>query len=116
MPAEARSASPAELSALRKTAAARGYSRTGKGISPRNDPGVKYIVTPLQPESTPESSWICLVLEFQFGDEILGRRTSDRGPVKLDVSVRNFSRLRKLTRQEKNEVVHRLDVVEHDFG
>ena len=110
VPAEVRSASSDALDRLIEVASSKGYSRTAKGLEGFGveDAGVKYVIAPIQPETSPMSSWICLVVAFRFGDNGMGCRAVPERTARLDIAIDDFSRLPRLSKTEKNELIHGL--------
>lgn len=66
----------------------------------------KYIITPILPESNPEDTLICTVLDSRISADKYRELSVESHT--LEVSVRRFSKLKKLSRRDKNQLLHHL--------
>lgn len=94
-----------ELGVLIARATNRGYSRRCRGMEIM-DTQRRYIITPFLMERAPEPAWICSILELPDGDENIWHNGLKRGRFKLDVSLRDFKQLNKLSGRELDSLAH----------
>ncbi|MEW2220609.1 hypothetical protein AB0939_15145 [Streptomyces sp. NPDC006990] len=85
-----------------------GFSRRGERIDLSADQDTQYLLVPVLPESIPSDSWICALLAY--APATVGERHSPfrRIPHRLDVAPRTFEGLKRLTRKQKNQLLHAL--------
>lgn len=104
VPAAARLARQSELAELITYARQAGFSRTARGISPVASE--EYVLVPYLFEGTPAPAWICLVIGVPAGlpSELIGRPALSFA--RLDISLRDFKRLRRLRRRESDQLFH----------
>lgn len=105
VPGEVRCVDASQLRALIEEATVRRYSRRARGVEV-GEVDTKYIITPILPESTPEDTLICTVLDSRISADRYHELTVESNT--LEVSVRRFSKLKKLSRREKNQLLHNL--------
>lgn len=97
--------SGARLSLLIKRAAARDFSRKGRGLIDI-DYSKNYIVTPFLQEGTPEPCWICFIVEMPDPRKNIWRDGIESTRYTLDVSFKDFRSLKKLKGRNLDYVAH----------
>lgn len=105
VPGEVRCVDANQLRELIEEAVLHGYSRRARGVQVV-DSDARYILTPILPESNPEHTFICTVLDFSAGSGKYKRLIVESNT--LEVSVRRFSKLKRLGIREKNQLLHYL--------
>lgn len=104
MPATARLVDRAKLEGLIANAERTGFSRTAKGITP--DESRHYIVMPYLLESNPAPVWICMVIGVPAALVIDVAERPHLSFARLDISLRDFRKLRRLRRWESDQLLH----------
>lgn len=104
VPRSVRVASRKEIVMLRDLAIGRGFSRKGDGLDLEN--GQTFIIIPYLPESSPEASWMCLVLEFPHSINLeIGARPQCSFS-RLDVSRADLNSLPVVKRKARDQLLH----------
>ncbi|MER6961599.1 hypothetical protein [Streptomyces sp. NPDC000618] len=104
VPAAVRLASPPQLRDLIAAADARGYSRKGRGLD--LEAGKTFAIVPYLQESSPEDSWMCLVVSFTHSMVLEPgvRPECDFG--RLDIAMADLEKLPPAAPGERDQLLH----------
>ncbi|GIE34537.1 hypothetical protein Ait01nite_075820 [Actinoplanes italicus] len=103
VPADLRVVSSDELTMLISTAEQRGFSRTAKGLHPQG--GETFALMPYLFEGSPESSWMCLVVQVNDWNPPPGSRP-EVAFGRLDIALPDFNSLRRAGRHQRDQILH----------
>lgn len=104
VPAPVALASMTDMQFLTRKARERNYSRKGEGLACSE--GECYFLFPYLRESTPDRSWMCLVVAFSHSLEL---QTGERPRCyfsRLDVAVSDWNALPVVRGRRKDQLIH----------
>jgi len=104
VPADVKVVSAAGLRSLVKAAQGAGFSRRAADLD--IDDELTYALVPVLAESSPSSSWICLVISFRPAARLGWGVRPVFGYARIEVSPDGYRSLRTAGRRTRNQLLH----------
>ncbi|MEO3767748.1 hypothetical protein [Streptomyces sp. B5E4] len=96
--------SSSELQELIREAQENGFSRRARDI--QIEPDRDYVLIPFLFEPTPAAAWICSILHLPRDLQKLHSKAPSAERNTIDVSVRRYRKLSRLSAADKNRAIH----------